>query len=228
MTQDASTRELGADDLLQFFFLCRYLFCSSFFGEDAIFNEIFAGPFAVIEEHMTAVMPNCYDAIGLLLMIHLTYQHQLIMSKRRVPCLDSYFDKLNLVLWPRFKMVIDMHLSSLRTANARTLWEDDVRPHYVTRRYAEFAASLLHLNVNYGDGQLDLNLERLRVAVDDLLVKLSRMFRQQKQQTIFLINNYDLVLSVLKEAGTDGGKTQQQFEELLKSSSTVFVVSTTL
>jgi hypothetical protein len=46
--------------------------------------------------------------------------------------------------------------------------------------------------------QLDLNLERLRVAVDDLLVKLSRMFRQQKQQTIFLINNYDLVLSVLK------------------------------
>ncbi|KAH9547824.1 hypothetical protein CY35_11G056300 [Sphagnum magellanicum] len=201
----------------------EYLFCSSFFGEDAIFNEIFAGPFAVIEEHMTAVMPNCYDAIGLLLMIHLTYQHQLIMSKRRVPCLDSYFDKLNLVLWPRFKMVIDMHLSSLRTANARTLWEDDVRPHYVTRRYAEFAASLLHLNVNYGDGQLDLNLERLRVAVDDLLVKLSRMFRQQKQQTIFLINNYDLVLSVLKEAGTDGGKTQQQFEELLKSSSTVFV-----
>ncbi len=43
MTQDASTSELGADDLLQFFFLCRYLFCSSFFGEDAIFNEIFAG-----------------------------------------------------------------------------------------------------------------------------------------------------------------------------------------
>jgi hypothetical protein len=43
MTQDASTRELGVDDLLQFFFLCRYLFCSSFFGEDAIFNEIFAG-----------------------------------------------------------------------------------------------------------------------------------------------------------------------------------------
>lgn len=145
-------------------------------------------------------------------------------------------------------MVFDMHFSSLRTANPRTLWEDDVRPHYVTRRYAEFAASLLHLNVNYGDGQvgiliilvacfdwsdawsnslmkfwfrvikvmqndtnllsklifmrwdmqLDLNLERLRVAVDDLLVKLARMFRKQKQQTIFLINNYDLVLSVLK------------------------------
>lgn len=201
----------------------EYLFCSSFFGEDTIFSEIFAGSFSVIEEHTNLVLPNCFDAIGLLLMIRLTNEHKLIMWNRRIPSLDSYFDKLVLVLWPRFKMVFDMHLSSLRTANPRALWEDDVRPHYVTRRYAEFAASLLHLSIKGGDGQLDLNLERLRVAVDDLLVKLARMFRKQKQQTIFLINNYDLILSVLKEAGTDGGRTQLQFEELLKSSTTVFV-----
>ncbi len=36
------------------------------------------------------------------------------------------------------------------------------------------------------------------LAVDNLLLQLSHMFHQQKQQTIFLINNYDLVLSVLK------------------------------
>ncbi|KAJ7547393.1 hypothetical protein O6H91_08G084000 [Diphasiastrum complanatum] len=195
----------------------EYLFCYNFFGEDAVFNEIFAGPFAVIDEHLNAVLTNCYDAIGLMIIIRVTYQHQLIMSRRRIPCLDSYFDKVNILVWPRFKMVFDMHLNSLRTANVRTLWEDDVHPHYVMRRYAEFSASLLQLNTEHGDNQLELNLERLRVAADDLLVKLARMFRKQKQQTIFLINNYDM------EASTDGGKTQQQFEELLKSSSTVFV-----
>ncbi|EYU41238.1 hypothetical protein MIMGU_mgv11b021346mg, partial [Erythranthe guttata] len=67
----------------------------------------------------------------------------LIMSRRRIPCLDSYLDK----------MVFDMHLNSLRNANVRTLWEDDVHPHYVMRRYAEFTASLIQLNVDYGDGQ---------------------------------------------------------------------------
>jgi hypothetical protein len=36
------------------------------------------------------------------------------------------------------------------------------------------------------------------LVVDDLLFQLSHMFHQQIQQTIFLINNYDLVLSVLK------------------------------
>lgn len=51
-------------------------------------------------------------------------------------------------------MVFDMHLNSLRTANVKTLWEDDVHPHYVMRRYAEFSASLVHLNVEYGDGQV--------------------------------------------------------------------------
>lgn len=62
--------------------------------------------------------------------------------------------QVNIVLWPRFKMVFDMHLSSLRNANVKTLWEDDVHPHYVMRRYAEFTASLIHLNVEYGDGQV--------------------------------------------------------------------------
>lgn len=201
----------------------EYLFSHNFFGEDAIFYEIFSGPFAVIDEHFNAILPNFFDAIGLMLMIRITHHHQLIMSRRRIPCLDSFLDKVNISLWPRFKMVFDMHLSSLRNANVRTLWEDDVHPHYVMRRYAEFTASLLQLNVDYGDGQLELNLDRLRVAVDDLLVKLARMFSKPKQQTIFLINNYDMVLAVLKEAGTEGGKTQLQFEELLKSNTTVFV-----
>lgn len=51
-------------------------------------------------------------------------------------------------------MVFDMHLNSLRNANVKTLWEDDVHPHYVMRRYAEFTASLIRLNVEYGDGQV--------------------------------------------------------------------------
>ncbi|URE19083.1 vacuolar protein sorting-associated protein 52 [Musa troglodytarum] len=201
----------------------EYLFCDDFFGEESIFHEIFAGPFQVIDEHFNTILPNYYDAIGLMLMIRIIHQHQLIMFRRRIPCLDSYLDKVNISLWPRFKMVFDMHLNSLRNANIRALWEDDVHPHYVMRRYAEFTASLVHLNVEYGDGQLDLNLERLRMAVDDLLVKLAKAFAKPKSQTVFLINNYDMTIAILKEAGTGGGKLQEHFEELLKSNIGVYV-----
>ncbi|KAK4404616.1 Vacuolar protein sorting-associated protein 52 A [Sesamum angolense] len=186
----------------------EYLFCDEFFGEQSMFYDIFAGPFSVVDEHLNTILPNCFDAIGLMLMIRIIYQHQLIMSRRRIPCLDSYLDKVNISLWPRFKMVFDMHLNSLRNANVRTLWEDDVHPHYVMRRYAEFTASLIQLNVDYGDGQLELNMERLRMAIDDLLVKLAKLFQKPKLQT---------------EAGSEGGKIQMYFEELLKSNTAIYV-----
>lgn len=67
----------------------EYLFCDDFFGE-----EIYVGPFAVIDEHFNTILSNSFDAIGLMLMIRLTHQHQLIMSRRRIPCLDSYLDKV--------------------------------------------------------------------------------------------------------------------------------------
>lgn len=137
--------------------------------------------------------------------------------------MDSYLDKVNIALWPRFKMVFDMHISSVRNADVKTLWENDVHPHYVIRRYAEFTASLVHLNIEFGDGQLDLNLERLRMAVDDLLVKLAKTFTKPKLQTVFLINNYDMTIAILKEAGAEGGKLQMHFEDLLKSNISIFV-----
>lgn len=76
-----------------------------------------------------------------------------IFLSQRLFCILQ-FEQVNISLWPRFKMVFDSHISSLRDANVKTLWEDDVHPHYVMRRYAEFTASFIHLNVEYGDGQV--------------------------------------------------------------------------
>jgi hypothetical protein len=38
------------------------------------------------------------------------------------------------------------------------------------------------------------------MAIEDLLVKLAKMFSKPKLQTIFLINNYDLTIAILKVA----------------------------
>jgi hypothetical protein len=60
--------------------------------------------------------------------IRINYEHQLIMQKRCLPCLDAYIDKVNLLLWPRLKAVADAHIASLRNGNARR----SVRPSRVT------------------------------------------------------------------------------------------------
>ncbi|KAL5973974.1 Vacuolar protein sorting-associated protein 52 [Asimina triloba] len=207
----------------------EYLFCDDFFGEESIFYDIFSEG-RDLEKSLENAPKMPRKMLGPILMPEVLSTNYFNYVSEE----DSMFGfilgqgmhllkTVNIALWPRFKMVFDMHLSSLRNANVKTLWEDDVHPHYVMRRYAEFTASLVQLNVEYGDGQLELNLERLRMAVDELLVKLAKTFMKPKLQTVFLINNYDMTIAVLKEAGTEAGKAQIYFEELLKTNTAIFV-----
>ncbi|XP_062204948.1 vacuolar protein sorting-associated protein 52 A-like [Phragmites australis] len=68
-----------------------------------------------------------------------------------------------------------------------------------------------------------MNLERLRSVVDDLLVRLAQNFATPKLQHLFLLNNYDMAISVLKEAGDEARKLQRYFEEKLESNMMSFV-----
>jgi vacuolar protein sorting-associated protein 52 len=83
----------------------EYLFTYDFFGEDSVFFELFSHTVLVVEGSLAIAVSECHDALGLLLMIRLTYQFHLTMARRRVPTLDDYFDRVNLLLWPRFKQV---------------------------------------------------------------------------------------------------------------------------
>jgi len=63
----------------------------------------------------------------------MTHLLRLVMQRRRIPVLDSLFDRISLLLWPRFKQVFDANLKSIRSANAKKLGAVDVSPHYVSR-----------------------------------------------------------------------------------------------
>lgn len=205
--------------------------------------------------------------------IRINHEHQVIMSRRRVPCLDSYLDKarprggpprrpaarppcqtserslpplaspradippfpgaaqVNMLLWPRFKAMVDVHLASVRTANEKALFVDDVGGHYVLRRYAELVASVYTLASTGGEGQIDNTMDRLRGAVCDLLLRLSKLFPERRQQITFLVNNCDLVLTTLSDAvsddpacaGVDRTPTATFFQEQLQQQVDQFV-----
>ena len=64
-------------------------------------SGLHASPAAVV-----AHVQETWDIVCVLLMIRITHNHQLVMNKRRIPCLDDYFDRVNLMLWPRFKVPV--------------------------------------------------------------------------------------------------------------------------
>ena len=44
------------------------------------------------------------DPLAIMLMIRINRENSLAMSRRRLPALDGYFDRINLALWPRLKV----------------------------------------------------------------------------------------------------------------------------
>ncbi len=75
----------------------------------------------------------------------MTYSFRLIMQRRRIPILDPFFDRMSLLLWPRFKQIVDSNIKSIKTANFKKLGPVDLSPHYVSRRFAELVASISSL-----------------------------------------------------------------------------------
>eukprot|EP00611_Tribonema_gayanum_P019451 TRINITY_DN336_c0_g1_i1.p1 TRINITY_DN336_c0_g1~~TRINITY_DN336_c0_g1_i1.p1 ORF type:complete len:749 (+),score=271.71 TRINITY_DN336_c0_g1_i1:64-2247(+) len=210
----------------------EYLFTLEFFRGQSrdTFHRIFERTTALCVENLETYLFASHDAIGLLLMIKLTHAYRLVMQRRRIPVLEAFFDRFNVLLWPRFKMVFDANLRSVSGATPRKLGTVELTPHYVTRRYAEFAASLLALHsgldslvLGIGGEEMLLNdLAMLRTEVVKLMQRLSLQIHGKKNQVVFLINNYDQVLTVFHERRIMADETTK-FEELLAHERESFV-----
>lgn len=74
------------------------------------------------------------------------YNLRLIMQKRTIPVLDSFFDRLSLLLWPRFKQVFDANLKSVKLAQSKKFIVTELTPHYISRFLFILTSSILFSN----------------------------------------------------------------------------------
>ncbi|KAJ1973876.1 Vacuolar protein sorting-associated protein 52 [Dimargaris xerosporica] len=157
---------------------------------------------------------HSFDALGVLLCLRINYQLANELQHRRVPVLEKYINATNMQLWPRFQAIVALHTDSMKklftsSSKATTLSKQDVHPHFVTRRYAEFVASLLALNQDPPTNVVDQSLARLRTELEAMLLRISQAFGDRLTTLIFLINNYDLVVTILHENGFPPGSAAE-------------------
>ncbi|KAI8086031.1 Sac2 family-domain-containing protein [Halteromyces radiatus] len=190
----------------------EYLFIYEFFSKDvttaadiakSVFQQIFEPTEKIGLSFTKNYVESSFDTVGILLCIRINTQLALELQRRQVPALEGYTNSTNMLLWPRFQYLMTLHIDSLRKlANNKSVLGSikDIHPHYVTRRYAEFAASLLVLNDGYDDAILANSVQKLRNEFEGLLSRMSNEFSDNLRRTAFLINNYDLIVSVFQEA----------------------------
>ncbi|KAL4421397.1 hypothetical protein ABPG75_010688 [Micractinium tetrahymenae] len=183
----------------------EYLFCLEMWGDESAYRDLFAPILGFVETSLSAMLQELYDPLAIMLMIRINRENTLAMSRKRNPALDGYFDRVNLLLWPRLKALFDLQLNSIKALHPTQASVDQhPRLHILAERYAHLTASVLLLHADFLDGPLDTNIERLRYAVMNLLIHLSRQYSQKGRGTVFLIVNFSFVAATLKEAHARG------------------------
>lgn len=67
----------------------------------------------------------------------------------------------------------------------------------ITRRYAEFSAAIVGISESFPNELVTKLLAQLLDEVECFVLRMAAIFPGRKEQLIFLINNYDMVLSIL-------------------------------
>ncbi|XP_053694472.1 vacuolar protein sorting-associated protein 52 homolog [Sabethes cyaneus] len=207
---------------------CReYLFVTEFFivrGPQAqeLFNQIMGKTMAMLIKTLETYVQDCFDTIALFLCIQLCLRYQLMCHKRCVPALDRYWDNLQAVIWPRFEQVFRMNIQSIQECDP-TKFSKETGPHHITRRYAEFSAAIVGISENFPNELVSHLLLELQEEVKCFMLRMAAIFTTRKEQLIYLINNYDLVLGVLMERTRDNSKEAEAFRELLSTRSAEYV-----
>ncbi|CAD7079991.1 unnamed protein product [Hermetia illucens] len=207
---------------------CReYLFVTEFFmvrstqAQD-LFNQILGKTLTLMIKNLETFIQDCYDTIAMFLCIQLIFRYQLMCHKRCVPALDKYWDSLQSVIWPRFEHVFRLNIQSIRDCDP-TKFNKELGPHYITRRYAEFSAAIVGISEHFPNELVSRLLLELQNEVECFILRMAAIFPSRKEQLIYLINNYDLVLGILMEHTRDNSKEAEAFREQLSARSNEYV-----
>lgn len=200
----------------------EYTFLSTFFTPtqsyhaiSRTFTAIFEPTFALGQSLTKQLVEGTNDALGVLLVVRLTQQLAFELQRRKVPTVEGYVNATNMLLWPRFQLIIDAHCESLRKATAAlpnrptaasgvlgsaAATAQSTAPHPLTQRFANFVAGILTLSSDAGDDEpVGNGLTRLRREFEAFLMKMSKAVAAEKRkQQRFLENNYSLINTILE------------------------------
>lgn len=200
---------------------CReYIFLTEFFmvrDSDAqkLFLTVMGKTLQHVQKEVCGVVMGCYDSIALYLCVHLIHQYRLLCHKRAVPALDNHWEQLLHMIWPRFEYVVKTNIQSIQECDPSKMPSLDMRPHYITRRYAEFSGAVMVLHEKFPLEGVDTLMLQLQDEVEKVILKMAAVFHHRKDQLIFLINNYDMMLSVLSEKTREDSRECERLKELL-------------
>jgi len=216
----------------------EYTFISTYFAPSQnfhaisrTFNSIFEPTLAVGQAVTKSLVEATTDTLGILLCVRLNQHFAFELQRRKVPTVEGYINATNMLLWPRFQQVLDMHCTSLQKVTASLPGRPSTgaallgssssnatstAPTPLTQKFANLLQGILALSSEAGDDEpVSVSVGRLRSEYEAYLTKLSKGTSDARKRERFLCNNYSLVCTILADVeGKLGEETRVHFEKL--------------
>jgi len=209
----------------EYSFLTEFFTKQSFHATNRRFNEIFQPTFDLGHTLTRQLVEQSTDALGVLTCVRLNQHFAFELQRRKVPTVEGYINGTNMLLWPRFQRIIDVHCESVRKLTASLSGKpagsalsltssssaaQTTAPHPLTQRFANFLHGILSLSSEAGDDEpISSSLGRLRKEYEAFLVKQSKSVPEARKRDRFMYNNYSLVCTIV--ADTEG-KMAEEFK----------------
>jgi hypothetical protein len=190
------------------------------------FNYIFAPTFELGYSLTRSLTSETVDCLGLLICVRLNQKFNFKLQHHKIPVADGYVNGTNMLLWPRFQVIMDQHCESVRklTSSLPTspptskseLAKQSAAPHYLTQRFGQFMQGILELSKQAGDDEpVSTSLARLRTELEAFLSRVAQAIADRRKRERFLENNYSLILTIVgDEKGKLAVEQRRHFEEL--------------
>ncbi|KIW14465.1 hypothetical protein PV08_07249 [Exophiala spinifera] len=190
-------------------------------------TEIFEPTFTMGHNLTKQLVEDTNDCLGILLCVRLNQHFAFELQRRKIPVADPYINYTNILLWPRFQKVMDLHVESLKkvpTPSARgasaafslvgggpDASKSSLAPHTITQHFGQFLHGILMLSAEAGDDEPVANsLGRLRSEYETVMRKLAKGVADPSKRSRFLYNNYSLILTIISD--TRGKLADEQKE----------------
>ncbi|KAJ1364466.1 Vacuolar protein sorting-associated protein 52 [Parelaphostrongylus tenuis] len=201
----------------------EFLFLTDFFmvsGQTAI--DLHAKVMGRAMAHMVRAFDEKiamnFDCISLHLCLCLCDKFHRLLTERETPSMSGYWEAISNQLWTRLAQVMQMHNDSVKGIDVRHMQTPiDTRPHYIVRRYAELTSGFLVVTETNGreiGKRMEAILESCEDAVEQLLLRMSSCLSSPRDRLVFLINNYDLILSIIDERVVQESRIHSIIREL--------------
>jgi hypothetical protein len=209
----------------EYSFLTEFFPKQSFHATNRRFNEIFQPTFDLGHALTRQLVEQSADALGVLTCVRLNQHFAFELQRRKIPAGEGYINGTNMLLWPRFQRIIDIHCESVRKLTASLSGKpagsalsltssssatQSTAPHPLTQRFANFLHGILSLSSEAGDDEpISSSVGRLRKEYEAFLGKQSKSVPEARKRDRFMYNNYSLICTIV--ADTEG-KMAEEFK----------------